>query len=61
MSASVLFDTPGPRGRRLTSIFNGVAIVLLLIFVAYILLVMQRQGQLEAEKWTALFTVRAWE
>ncbi len=61
MSASVLFDTPGPRGRRLTSIFNGVAIVLLLIFVAYILLVMQRQGQLEAEKWTALFTVRSWE
>ena len=61
MSTSVLFDTPGPRGRKLTKIFNMVAALLLLAFLAYVLVVMHRQGQLEAEKWTALFSGRAWE
>lgn len=61
MSASVLFDTPGPRGRKITTIFNIVSVILFLALFAYILVVMHRQGQLEAEKWTALFTARAWE
>lgn len=61
MSSSVLFDAPGPRGRSLTRIFNIVALLLFLAFIAYVLVVMHRQGQLEGEKWSALFTVRAWE
>lgn len=60
MSSSVLFDTPGPKGRKLTLIFNIVAALLLLAGIAYVLVVMHRQGQLEADKWTALFTSRAW-
>lgn len=61
MSSSVLFDTPGPRGRALARTFNIIGALLLLAFLGYILVVMHRQGQLEAEKWTALFTARAWE
>ncbi|GGH59893.1 amino acid ABC transporter permease [Rothia aerolata] len=60
MSSSVLFDTPGPRGRKITTIFNIAAIVVLLAVLAYVAVVMNRQGQLEAEKWTALFSGYAW-
>ncbi|MFW0154499.1 amino acid ABC transporter permease [Rothia sp. P6271] len=60
-TTSVLFDTPGPRGRALTRAFNIIAIIALLAFFGYVLMVMNRQGQLEAEKWTELFTYRAWE
>lgn len=61
MSSSVLFDAPGPRGRALTRTFNVIALILFLAFIAYVLVIMHRQGQLEAEKWAALFTARAWE
>lgn len=61
MSSSVLFDAPGPRGRALARTFNVIALILFLAFIAYVLVIMHRQGQLEAEKWTALFTARAWE
>lgn len=61
MSSSVLFDASGPRGRALTRTFNVIALILFLAFIAYVLVIMHRQGQLEAEKWAALFTARAWE
>lgn len=59
-STSVLFDVPGPKARARTRIFNIVAILLLALGLAYVLLVMHRQGQLEADKWTSLFSGNLW-
>ena len=59
-STSVLFDAPGPRTRALTRWFNLGAIALLALFMIYVLSVMGAKGQLEAEKWTDLFTAKAW-
>lgn len=59
-SSTVLFDVPGPKGRRNVRIFNIVAILVILAILGYILAVMGKQGQLEADKWTSLFTWRTW-
>lgn len=59
-STSVLFDVPGPKARARTRIFNIIAILLLAGILAYVLMVMGRQGQLEADKWTSLFTGNLW-
>ena len=59
-TSSVLFDEPGPVAQRRTRIFNIAALVVFAIFAVYVLTVMGQRGQLEAEKWTDLFTARAW-
>lgn len=59
-ATNVLFDVPGPKARARTRIFNIVAIALLAAALAYVLMVMGRQGQLEAEKWTSLFSGNLW-
>ena len=59
-ASSVLFDEPGPIAQRRTRIFNIAALVVFAIFAVYVLIVMGEKGQLEAEKWTDLFTARAW-
>lgn len=59
-STSVLFDVPGPKARARTRIFNIVALVLLAAGFAYVMMVMNRQGQLEADKWTSLFSGNLW-
>ena len=59
-STSVLFDVPGPKARARTRIFNIIAILVLAGMLAYVLMVMGRQGQLEADKWTSLFSGNLW-
>lgn len=59
-STSVLFDIPGPRARARTRIFNFIALAVLAAGFAYVLVVMNRQGQLEADKWTSLFSGNLW-
>ena len=59
-ASSVLFDEPGPIAQRRIRIFNIAAVVLFALFAVYVLTVMGQKGQLEAEKWTDLFTARAW-
>lgn len=59
-TSSVLFDEPGPIAQRRTRIFNIAALVVFAIFAVYVLTVMGEKGQLEPEKWTDLFTARAW-
>lgn len=59
-STSVLFDAPGPRAKAMTRWFNIGALVVLAAFLAYVLSVMGSKGQLEAQKWTDLFTAKAW-
>ncbi|MBN8881426.1 amino acid ABC transporter membrane protein 2 (PAAT family) [Salana multivorans] len=60
MSASVLFDSPGPRGRRTIAILNGVGVLLALVVVGLALWKFGQEGQLEASRWTSLLTSNAW-
>ena len=48
----VLFDEPGPRGRRLNILLSLVSAVLLLALLAFIIWKFQDAGQLTAAKWT---------
>ena len=48
----VLFDAPGPRGRRNNVIMSIVSIVVLLGIVAFIVWKFYDAGQLEADKWS---------
>lgn len=60
VTTSVLFDVPGPKARARTRIFNLVSIALILCLLVYVGFVMNRQGQLEADKWTSLFSANLW-
>ncbi|KAA9395532.1 amino acid ABC transporter permease [Kocuria coralli] len=57
---NVLFDVQGPRGRLLTLIFNIVGVLLVAALAWVVLGKLADQGQLQAEKWTQLFTARSW-
>lgn len=60
MSASVLFDAPGPAARRRILIANVVAAVVVLAGAALVLLRLQERGQLEPRRWTAALDASAW-
>ncbi len=55
MSATVLFDAPGPRARRNTAIGTVVALLALAGVVALALVQLGANGQLDGEKWGPLF------
>jgi len=59
-TASVLFDTPGPRARVRNHFITAVTVVvvLLVLWVAYTRL--QAEGQLEAAKWEPFLTANLW-
>ncbi|MFF3064323.1 amino acid ABC transporter permease [Oerskovia sp. NPDC057915] len=58
---TVLFDAPGPRGRRTIVVGNVVGAVVVAGIAAYALVLLGREGQLAAEKWQPIFTADAWE
>lgn len=60
-SHNVLFDVQGPRSRRIFMILNVVGVLLAIALAWVVLGKLADQGQLEASKWTALFTARTWE
>lgn len=60
MSQAVLFDTPGPRARRTILVANVVGGLVAAGIVALVLWKLGQEGQLEASRWTSLFTSRAW-
>jgi glutamate transport system permease protein len=60
MSASVLFDAPGPRGRarqRLVAIVGGLVILAFLVFALWKL---GQKGNLDADKWLPFLTGEIW-
>ena len=59
-SSSVLFDVPGPKAVARTRLFNILSVLAILALLGYIGYVMHRQGQLEADKWTSLFSGNLW-
>lgn len=55
MTATVLFDAPGPRARRNTLVGTVVAVVALLALVVLALVQLGGNGQLDPEKWGPMF------
>ncbi|MFI7585242.1 amino acid ABC transporter permease [Kocuria sp. M1N1S27] len=58
---NVLFDVQGPRGRRISAALNVLGVLLAAGLAWIVLGALAEQGQLEADRWTPLFTARAWE
>lgn len=58
---TVLFDAPGPRGRRTIVVGNIVGAVVVAGIAALVLLQLARMDQLTWEKWQPVFTADAWE
>lgn len=52
---SVLYDALGPKGRRNVRIGTAVGTGLILVMIGWLLLQLERSGQLEAERWGILF------
>ncbi|QAY70597.1 amino acid ABC transporter permease [Xylanimonas protaetiae] len=61
MSSSVLFDEPGPRGRRSMAIGNVVGGVVVLGIAAWVLVTLAGKGQLDGGLWRAATNTRAWQ
>ncbi len=60
MSASVLFDAPGPKARarhRITAVVGGLVLAAMLGFALYML---GQKGNLAAAKWTPFLTAEIW-
>ncbi|GII99429.1 amino acid ABC transporter membrane protein 2 (PAAT family) [Sediminihabitans luteus] len=57
---SVLFDAPGPVARRRIAIGNVVAAILVAALVVLLLMRLDAEGQLDADKWAPIFTADAW-
>ncbi|MDC5697901.1 amino acid ABC transporter permease [Intrasporangium calvum] len=60
MSASVLFDAPGPRARARHRVLTVVGLLLILGFVGFALWKLGEKGNLAAEKWTPFLTAEIW-
>lgn len=60
MSAQVLFDAPGPKGRRNMVIVNIVGAIVVIGIAVLVLIRFGQTGQLEADRWTSMFTANAW-
>lgn len=60
MSASVLFDAPGPKARARQAVFTAIGIVLILAFLGFVLWKLGEKGNLSAEKWSPFLTSSMW-
>jgi glutamate transport system permease protein len=61
MSSSVLFDAPGPRGRRRQTIGNVVGGVLVAVVLAWVVVVLYGKGQFSGALWGPALDARAWQ
>lgn len=58
--ATVLYDAPGPRGRRNNLIFTILAAVATLAALGWVGWTLEQNGQLEAAKWTPFLDSLTW-
>lgn len=61
MSASVLFDEPGPKARARQRIIGVVGGLVILAFIGFALWKLGEKGNLEADKWTPFLTASMWQ
>ncbi|MDO5075720.1 amino acid ABC transporter permease [Corynebacterium sp.] len=59
-SATVLYDAPGPKGRRLNTIVAAVAVAFAVAVLYWAFSVLHSTGQLTADKWTPFLESRTW-
>lgn len=59
--ATVLYDAPGPRGRRNNRIYTLVTAVITVAVIAWVIYTLQGNGQLTAEKWAPFLNLMTWE
>ena len=59
--STVLFDAPGPRGRRNIRIVNIVGAVVVLGILAWVIWALADKGQLTAAKWQPFLTASIWQ
>ncbi|MEU0569731.1 amino acid ABC transporter permease [Nonomuraea sp. NPDC005983] len=60
VQASVLFDTPGRRGRLRNHLITAVAALVLLAVLAWVVLKLKDKGQLNPDLWAPFFTADTW-
>lgn len=60
MSASVLFDAPGPKARARHAVLTAVGILVILAFLAFALWKLGDKGNLAPELWTPFLTSEIW-
>lgn len=58
--ATVLYDAPGPRGRRVNTIVTVATIVVALAVGAWAINILHINGQLESAKWTPFLESTTW-
>lgn len=58
--ATVLYDAPGPRGRRLNTIITVVTTLVALAVLFWVGSVLQENGQLDGDKWTPFIDPQTW-
>ncbi|MCS4489157.1 amino acid ABC transporter permease [Corynebacterium sp. ES2775-CONJ] len=58
--ATVLYDTPGARGRLFNRIYTFATLVMALAIAGWIFTILGREGQLEADKWTPFLRANTW-
>ncbi|QPK82542.1 amino acid ABC transporter permease [Corynebacterium qintianiae] len=58
--ATVLYDAPGPRARRLNTIYTAVTLVVLALVAWWVLSRLADNGQLTAEKWSPFLQANTW-
>ena len=61
MSASVLFDTPGPRARIRNRVISAVTVVLVLLIAWVVYSRLSAKGQLTSAKWEPFLTGNLWK
>jgi glutamate transport system permease protein len=60
MTPSPLFDVPGPKTLRAFRFANVLALLVLLGILAWVVIVLDRRGQLTAAKWEPFLTGEVW-
>ena len=59
--ATVLYDAPGPRGRRMNQIYTALTLLGVVITVWWVLNMLRVEGQLAPEKWTPFLEANTWK
>ncbi|WP_459587163.1 amino acid ABC transporter permease [Corynebacterium camporealensis] len=58
--ATVLYDAPGPKGRRNNVIYTIISAIVALAIFGWILYTLNERGQLEADLWTPFLNSQTW-
>ena len=58
--ATVLYDAPGPKGRRLNSILTAITVVVVAVILVLVAMKLNEKGQFESEKWSFFLEGTTW-